>query len=157
MKLKITFFILILGIINIPTNLSAQANRIITLEVNTQNVTQGNLEETCKFVGQTENETLKEFTEGVEIGDLVLWQGKANPGNGDLVRITEYIHNSGASLMGRDTIRDPQGTGVVVGRVQEGFEPGAEDTYFLKFEVKKRGSTNWEPFEIDPKLRLNNE
>lgn len=152
MKLKVTFLMLIFSLVFTNSDLIAQRTNIITLEVDTDNVTQDNIEETCTF-GEPANMSIKDFTYEVQRGDVIIWQGRpAQPGNG-LVRITEFRHDGGVELLGKRRIRDTDNTGVVVGRVVDG-QTGDEEVYFIKFEVRKRGSQDWNEYIIDPKLKL---
>jgi len=152
MKLKVTFLMLIFSLVFTNSDLIAQRTNIITLEVDTDKVTQDNIEETCTF-GEPASISIKDFTYDVQRSDVIIWQGKPAVEGSGLVRITEFKHNSGVELLGKRRIRDTDNTGVVVGRVVEG-QPGDEEVYFIKFEVRKRVSQDWNEYIIDPKLKL---
>ncbi len=152
MKLKVTFLMLIFSLVYTNLDLNAQNTRIITLEVDTDNINQENIEETCTF-GEPASVSIKDFTYEVQRNDVIIWEGKpAQEGNG-LVRITEFRHDNGVELLGKRRIRDTDNTGVVVGRVIAG-QPGDEEIYFIKFIVRKKGSQEWNEYIIDPKLKL---
>ena len=152
MKSKVKIFILFLGAILFSINLSAQENKMITLEVDTENINKDNIEETATF-GQPAETRNKDFSVDVKRGDVIIWQGKATPSSGGLVSIKLFKHEDGIELLGTNRIKDQNDAGVIVGKVQEGA-PGDIEKYTLRFQVKKRGSQNWDTYEIDPKLMV---
>lgn len=151
MKIKATFYLLFTCLL-FSYSLTAQSNKTITLEVDTENINANNIEETATF-GQPSETSNKDYTLGVEMGDIIIWQGRSTPSSGGLVRIKLFKHDDGIELLGEGRIKEQNGTGVIVGRVQNG-SPGDVEKYTLKFEVKKRGSQTWDSYEIDPKLQM---
>jgi len=152
MKSKATILLCIISVLLFNVNLLAQGNPIINLEVDTENIDENNIDETATF-GQASEIKNKDFTLDVKIGDVIIWKGSATPGSGGLVRIKLFKHDEGVKLLGAGRISEQNGTGVVVGKVQEGT-PGDIEKYSIKFEVRKRGSQTWTEYTIDPKLKL---
>lgn len=152
MKTKTVLFVLFICTVFFNLSLYAQSNRIIKLEVDTENITIDNIEETATF-GQPSETKNKDFTLDVNIGDVIIWQGSSTPSSGGLVKIRLFKHEDGIELLGERRIRDTDDTGVVVGKVVQG-DPGDVEKYTLRFEIRKRGSQTWESFEIDPKLQI---
>lgn len=153
MKVKTTIFVLLFCLPFINGKLNAQElNKMIILEVDTDNINATNINETATF-GQPSEISNENFTLDVELGDVIIWQGKTMPGAGGLVRITLFKHDEGVKLLGAGRISDQDGTGVIVGKVQAG-QPGDQEKYTLKFEVRQRGSQDWIEYKIDPKLLM---
>ncbi|GAA4312895.1 hypothetical protein GCM10023115_30750 [Pontixanthobacter gangjinensis] len=125
---------------------------MITLEVDTENINQDNIEEMATF-GQPSETPNRDFTLEVENGDVIIWQGRATQASGGLVYIKLFKHEDGVQLLGTGRIKDTNNAGVIVGKVQNG-ESGQMEKYSIRFEVRKRGSQTWETFEIDPKLQM---
>ena len=152
MKIKTSILLFFFSLCFTTGNMLAQATKFVTLTVDINNVTQDNLQTTCTF-GQPEDVSLKDFNLDVEMGDVIIWRGRPAENSTGLVRITEFKHDDGVLILGKRRITEQNGTGVVVGKVQEG-DVGDEETYFLKFEVKRGGGQEWEKFIIDPKLKI---
>lgn len=153
MKVKTTISVLFFCLSFLNAELMAQAvNKMVILEVDTENINANNIAETATF-GQPSEVSNEDFTLNVQLGDVVIWQGRAMPGSGGLVKITLLKHEGGMKLLGANRISEQNGTGVIVGRVQAGQVDDMEK-YSLKFEVRNRGSQEWVEYTIDPKLKL---
>ncbi|QYA24493.1 hypothetical protein G3I01_02870 [Gramella sp. MT6] len=153
MKVKSTVFVLFFCMPFLNVTLSAQeVNKMVVLEVDTDNINANNINEMATF-GQPSEISNENFTLDVQLGDVIIWQGRTMPGTGGLVRIKLLKHEEGVKLLGANRISEQDGTGVVVGRVQAG-QVGDEEKYSLKFEVRQRGSQDWVEYTIDPKLQL---
>lgn len=152
MKVKATIFVLFFCMSLFSVKMNAQANKMIVLEVDTDNINENNIEEMATF-GQPSEISNENFTLDVALGDVIIWQGKTMPGAGGLVRIKLFRHEDGVKILGANRISEQNDTGVVVGKVQAG-QVGDEEKYTLKFEVRKRGTQDWTEYSIDPKLKL---
>ncbi|CAL65010.1 hypothetical protein [Christiangramia forsetii] len=152
MKIKATIVLLFIGALLFSADSHSQNQKMIKLEVDTENINENNVDSTATF-GQPPETKNKDFTLDVKMGDIIIWQGNSTPGSGGLVRIKLFKHDNGIKLLGTGRISEQNGTGVIVGRVQNG-EPGNEEKYTLNFEVRKRGSRTWTSYSIDPKLKL---
>ncbi|MDR5589237.1 hypothetical protein [Christiangramia sp. SM2212] len=152
MKAKITILVFFISLFSINTSIYSQNNPMITLEVDTENINENNIDEMATF-GQPSETKNRDFTLEVEMGDVIIWQGRATQSSGGLVRIKLFRHDDGVKLLGTSRIAEQNDTGVVVGKVQAG-NPGDIEKYTLKFEVRKRGSQTWTEYFIDPKLKL---
>lgn len=153
MKVKTTFFVLLFCLAFTSGKLIAQeVNKMVILEVDTDNINAGNINEMATF-GQPSEISNENFNLDVQLGDVIIWQGRTMPGAGGLVRITLLKHEEGVKLLGAGRISEQDGTGVIVGRVQAG-QAGDQEKYTLKFEVRQRGSQEWVEYQIDPKLSI---
>ncbi len=151
MKSKVNFFIYFICILCFNLSLYAQ-DKMIKLEVDTENINADNIAETATF-GQPAETSNEDYTLEVNKGDIIIWKGSSTPSSGGVVRIKLFKHEYGVELLGEGRIKEQNGTGVIVGRVQAG-NPGDTEKYTIRFEVKRRGSQTWDSYEIDPKLKL---
>ena len=152
MKIEANFFTCFICILFFNLSLFAQ-DKIINLEVDTENINADNVNEMATF-GQPSETSNEDYTLDVKMGDIIIWKGSSTPSSGGLVRIELFKHEYGVELLGEGKIKEQNGTGVIVGRVQQG-SPGDIEKYSIRFEVRKRGSQTWETYEIDPKLQMN--
>ncbi|MDP5093897.1 MAG: inclusion body family protein [Polaribacter sp.] len=129
-------------------SINAQTKHTITLNVDTSNITNGNISQTCDF-GQDEEISNENFTIQVSIGDIVEWVGVSTSSSEDTVEIISINHEGGARVFDRNILRD--NNGVVTGVVSSG-RPGDYQKYNVKFRVYRNGSRLSGVFKIDPKI-----
>ena len=130
----------------------AQNNTIeLLLIVDTDKITQDNINETCKFEGQPDDIDITDYTTEVQIGDEVNWKVKNIEGNSKGVKLVKFKHETGKKFFKEDSIKVKLGK--IKGEIKEG-ESGEIEKYTLEIEVKKDGRRDWEIYYIDPKLKL---
>ena len=156
MKSKIT--ILVLGVITVfsmsNTPLVPETH-IITLYVDTANIENGNIDDTCNF-GQDQDVSNIDYTIQVNKGDIVMWRGVSTSSAEDMVQITSINYQGGARVFDKNVLTDSQQSpGVVVGTVNLGKE-GDEEKYTVSFKVFNNGTQRNGTFHIDPKLQIKN-
>lgn len=125
---------------------------IITLNVDTGEITSTNTEETSNF-GQAEGVSNRDFTTMAKVGDIILWKGvsSSSPDN-DAVMIESINYEGGTNVFGRNVLKDTrQNPGVVLGTVTEGKE-GDEEKYVISFKVYNNGTQRGGTYHIDPKI-----
>lgn len=130
--------------------ISAQEKHVITLYVDTANITMQNIESTCNF-GQDPRISNEDFTVEVKRGDIVEWRGESTSSESDKVEIRLIQYSSGTNFFDRESLKDRNG--IVTAQVVAG-EPGDYEKYDLEFKVIRDGRTVRETFPIDPKLRM---
>ncbi len=126
----------------------------ITLNVDTREISEENLERTCRFEGQEPEMSTRDFMTLVGVRDIVVWDAVSisDPEN-DKVEVTLIERNDGADLFGKERLRDDaQNRGVVVGSVLQG-RPGEVQKYTMKIKVYN-GAEVRGTYEIDPKLKV---
>ncbi|MEN8125723.1 MAG: hypothetical protein ABFR32_11405 [Bacteroidota bacterium] len=143
--------------------------KAITLEVNTAEINQGNIEECCHFEGQIKGSPNKEFTTQAEVGDMIIWNGVSTTSENDLVNITFINWEDGKEIFGKRQLKgnddEPE---LVVGKVlhntlendvdQNENEIHNNFKYKISFTVKKYGEENidgFDTYKIDPKIQVN--
>lgn len=130
--------------------INAQTIHTITLNVDTENITNSNIAETCNF-GQDEEITNENYSIEVNIGDIVEWVGVSTSSSEDVVEIISINYEGGARVFDRNILRD--NNGVVTGVVSSG-RPGDYQKYNVKFRVYRNGNRLSGVFKIDPKLLI---
>lgn len=127
----------------------------VTLNVDTANVSQGNLNETCNFeVNQetVEPPSLEKFLINVDPGDEVIWEGVANNGE-DEVNIEAILYTNGIPAFGKkvNVIKNGPNPGTISCRIRNyNFKSGDICKYSLIFSVSNKMGT----FIIDPDIRI---
>lgn len=128
--------------------INAQTKHTITLNVDTENITNSNIAETCNF-GQDEEITNENYSIEVNIGDIVEWVGVSTSSSEDVVEIISINYEGGARVFDRNILRDDNG--IVRGVVSSG-RPGDYQKYNVKFRVYRNGNLLSGVFKIDPKI-----
>lgn len=125
----------------------------ITLRVDTDNVNNKNLDQTCHFDGQPEGVSNEAFTIEANVGDVIVWQGVSSTSASDVVEITNITHdgsNGGKNIFGKDLL--PEGTSrKVTSRItQSSGEAGYK--YKIAFKVTNKGKRSG-TLHIDPVIQ----
>ncbi|MUP44661.1 hypothetical protein E0K83_02750 [Gramella sp. BOM4] len=153
MKTKFQLSILLVVILIASTTLNAQQTHVITLNVDTSEINNDNVNQVSNF-GQPADVSNKEYTINVSLGDTVVWRGNSTFSEDDLVLVEAINHEGGARVFRQNTLRDdPDNPGVVVGVVSEGRE-GDEEKYKISFRVMNNGERRGGTYHIDPKIRI---
>lgn len=148
--------ILFLAILSTQTAFS-QTPIVITLEVNTAEITKNNKDVTCTFMKKPDNVTNEDFTIEAKVGDIIVWKGvsSSNP-EGDRVDITAINHEGGKNVFGKNKLNgNGQQPETVIGTVVQGA-PGDVDKYKISFKVFNAGTKRNGTFHIDPKIQIIN-
>ena len=134
-----------------PTLSIAQNNKIeLLLIVDTDNITQDNINETCRFENQPEDTNITEFTTEVQVGDEIKWKITEEDGSSGKAKLVKFKHETGKDFFGENEI--PVNFGRIKGVVKQG-DPGDLEKYTLLIEVKDNNN-EWQEYTIDPKLKL---
>lgn len=152
MKTTKQFLILIvIALFTFSINSYSQQTHIITLNVDTGQIENSNVDEVCDF-GQDPGITNRGFTIEVEIGDTVKWIGVSSSSpDTDAVEITGINHEGGARVFGKNKLNDTDG--VVVGVVTDGKE-GDLEKYKISFKVYNDGDKRGGTYHIDPIIKV---
>ena len=123
--------------------------KTITLYVDTDNITRGNLDSTCNF-GQAKGVSNKDFITYVGLGEEINWVGVSSPSSEtDEVYITHIIHKKGKKFFNK---KELSGKKKVKGKVKDkNLKKGDSMKYSIKFTVIKKGNKP-QKFTIDPRL-----
>lgn len=126
----------------------------VTLYVDTENVSQGNLNDTCHFEVNQETldaPTLEKFLIEVDPGDEVIWEGIANNGE-DEVNIEVILYSGGIPAFGKNVnvIKSGPNPGTISCRMRNYQNKGGVCKYSLIFSVSNKMGT----FIIDPDIRV---
>ena len=134
----------------------AQDEYIITLYVNTGEITKPDINQYCNF-GQEDGVSNEEFLVEASIGDTIIWRGKSTSSEDDVVNITSINHRGGNNVFDKNVLRgdgnDPE---EVMGVVEHLSKKGNKKDYkyTIKFTVMNNGVKRNGTFQIDPKLRV---
>jgi hypothetical protein len=134
----------------------AQDEIVITLYVNTSEITNQNEYQVSYFDGQEEGTDTRNFTIYVSPEDRIIWQGvsSTSPDN-DIVNIKSINYEGGKNVFDQNVLKDDQESpGTVIGVVKNGTE-GFEEKYKISFTVFNNGVKRQGTFHIDPKIKVN--
>ena len=135
------------------TETHSQETHVITLNVDTSEINNDNVNEVSNF-GQPAEISNIDYTIYASLGDTVVWRGNSTYSEEDLVLVEAINHEGGARVFSRNTLRDSQDNpGVVIGVVSEGRE-GEEEKYKISFKVMHNGERRGGTYHIDPKIRI---
>lgn len=146
--MKIT--LVIMAMLTLPFLLPAQQTRLVTLNVNTGDISDSSISSNSDF-GQTDGASNEDYTILVQLGDTIVWQGisSSNPTE-HLVNIKSINHVGGARLFDRNVLQGDGGTPErVIGIISEG-RSGDEKKYNIFFRLSNKPGT----FKIDPKIKV---
>ncbi len=154
MKTKSKFFVLIAAVL-LSFGSTANPPKVhnIILDVDTDAITNTNVDETAHFQGQGQGVKNKDFTLTVKPGDVIVWTGVSTSApDRDKVMIVMINHEGGDEIFERNTLRDTRANpGVVMGTVTNGKD-GNEEKYTLSFKVYNGDTQRNGTFHIDPKI-----
>jgi len=151
-------FLILIAIVLLSFSNSSygQEDRVITLNVNTAQITNQNEYQVSYFAGQEENTDTRNFTIYVNPGDRIIWQGisSTSPDN-DIVNIKSINYEGGTNVFDQNVLNnDRESPGIVIGVVKNGTE-GFEEKYKISFTVFNNGVKRQGTFHIDPKIKVN--
>lgn len=127
---------------------------VITLNVETQQIVNPEIDEFCNF-GQAEDTENKDFTIEANVGDVIMWKGVSSDApSTDAVKIVSIDHESGTNFFGTGSL-DNNGQDFVLGVIKSG-NAGEEQKYTLRFTVFNGTSQRNGIFVIDPKIKILN-
>lgn len=137
------------------TNLQAQTERVITLEVNTAEIENPNVNDFCRFLGQEPGVSNEEYTIEANLGDIIIWRGVSTSSPEDRVEIRAINHQGnrgGRDIFGSNQLRGDNGEvrGTIINRTEE----GTVYKYKIQFRVYNDGNRRRGTFNIDPKIRV---
>lgn len=132
----------------------AQEEHVITLYVNTAEITNQNEYQVSYFDGQEEGTDTRNYTIYVSPGDRIIWQGVSlNAPETDVVNIKSINYEGGKNVFDRNVLNGDGEPGQVIGVVQGGTE-GFEEKYKIAFTVYNNGVKRQGTFLIDPKIKV---
>ena len=128
----IILFFFLLGI-----SLQAQVERVITLEVNTADIENPNVNDFCGFLGQDPDVSNEDYTIEANVGDVIIWRGVSTSSPEDRVEIRTINHegsNGGRDIFGSNTIRGEDGE--VRATILNTTDEGADYKTHTNFQIK---------------------
>jgi len=137
------------------TNLQAQTERVITLEVNTADIENPNVNDFCNFQGQDPQVSNEDYTVEANLGDTIIWRGVSTSSPEHTVEIRAINHQGnlgGRDIFGSNRLRGENGE--VRGTILKRTEEGTVYKYNIQFRVYIDGSRRGGTFNIDPKIRV---
>ena len=118
------------------TNLQAQTERVITLEVNTADIENPNVNDFCNFLGQDPEVSNEDYTIEANIGDVIIWRGVSTSSPDDRVEIRAINHQGnrgGRDIFGSNRLGGQNGE--VRGTILNRTEDGTDYKYKIQFRV----------------------
>ena len=102
MKAKILIPVLF-ALLLISTFSKAQNDKIdLLLLVDTDNITQDNINETCRFENQPDDVNIVEYLTEVKIGDEIKWKSDEKDGSYGKVKLVKFKHETGKEFLGEN-------------------------------------------------------
>ena len=132
----------------------AQTEHVITLNVNTSDIQNPNLNDYCNF-GQEEGISNEDYTIVASVGDTIIWRGVSSSSDNDEVLIVSINHQGnqgGRDIFGRNRLQGEDGEVRAV--IQASTEDEEDYKYMLSFRVLNNGERRGGVFNIDPKIRV---
>ena len=129
-KAKRLFVLVAITTLSFNYTAYGQEERVITLYVNTAEITNQNEYQVSYFAGQVEGTDTRNFTIYVSPGDRIIWQGvsSTSPDN-DIVNIKSINYEGGKNVFDQNVLKaDRDSPGIVIGVVKNGTE-GFEQKY----------------------------
>ena len=150
MKSKIILLVLLISLLLVSTFSNAQQKKIdLTILVDTDNIEQTNIPETCFFEDQPENTSIIDYLTEVQPNDEVKWKVKKADGSRAAVRLVKFKHEKGIKVFNQNEILEKNGR---IKGIVASDSIGETEKYIIEITVKREG--DWENFYIDPKLKL---
>ncbi|MEJ2585309.1 MAG: hypothetical protein P8Z38_09785 [Robiginitalea sp.] len=137
------------------TTTNAQEQHVITLEVNTAEIQNPNVNDYCSFMGQDPEVSNEDYTIVAGVGDVVIWRGVSTSSPEDVVEIRAINHQGdrgGRDIFGQNQLQGENGQ--VIGTILNTTEEGADYKYQLQFWVYNNGTRRGGTFNIDPKIKV---
>jgi len=156
------FIFLAFVLFSYSQNIYSQTIYTISLYVDTETITNENINEVCSFKIESPNREpvtysgdLTKFIIHVNARDTIIWRGEStsNP-NDDEVHIYSINYYDGENVFDREVLYAGERTpGIVKGTVKKGAK-GYEEKYSINFNVINSGRMQNATFEIDPKISV---
>ena len=155
---RTTQFLILTTILYLSINITSygQEERVITLYVNTAQITNQNEYQVSSFDGQEEGTDTRNFTIYVKPGDKIIWRGvsSTSPDN-DVVNIKSINYEGGKNVFNQNVLNATnESPGIVIGIIKNGSE-GFEEKYKISFTVFNNGVKRQGTYHIDPKIKVN--
>jgi len=151
---KKSLLLVVLFSLSFSTISFCQEDVVITLYVNTAEITNQNEYQVSYFDGQEEGSDTRDYTVFVSPGDRIIWQGVSiNNPETDVVNIKSINYQGGKNVFNRNVLNGDGDPKQVIGIVQEGTE-GFEEKYKIAFTVYNNGRRRQGTFLIDPKIKV---
>lgn len=135
--------------------LQGQVERIITLEVNTADIQNPNVNDFCRFEGQDPEVSNEDYTIVANVDDVIIWRGISTSSPEDRVEIRAINHEGdrgGRDIFGANRIDGEDG--VVRAIILNTTDEGADYKYKIQFWVFNNGTRKGGTFSIDPKIKV---
>jgi len=141
--------------LSISNSSYGQEDRVITLYVNTAEITNQNEYQVSYFEGQEQGTDTRNFTIYVSPGDRIIWQGASSTSETDRVIIKSINYEGGKNVFDQNVLKSTnESPNIVIGTVINGSE-GFEEKYKISFTVYNNGTKRQGTFHIDPKIKVN--
>jgi len=154
--IKPLYFLALLCFSLFLTDLQAQEEHVITLEVNTAEIENPNVNDFCSFQGQDPEVSNEDYTIEARVGDIIIWRGVSTSSpDSDVVEIRAINHQGdqgGRDIFGQNVLQGENGQ--VIGTIVNTTEEGTEYKYLLQFWVYNNGTRRGGTFNIDPRIRV---
>jgi hypothetical protein len=137
------------------TSLQGQVERVVTLEVNTTDISNPNVNDFCNFLGQDPEVSNEDYTIEANVGDIIIWRGVSTSSPRDSVEIWAINHQGdrgGRDIFGANRLDGEDGE--VRGTILNTTEEGADYKYNIQFRVYIDGQRKRGNFNIDPKIKV---
>ena len=122
----------------------------VTLNVDTSQITDQNLAQSCYFTGQPDDTAMEDFTVEANVGDTIIWQGiSTNAPSTDIVHIQTIHHHHGRNAFDREDHFGDDRSHKISKKVQYSAEGEQSYKYTLTFTVFNNGNKRG-TFHIDP-------
>ena len=149
--------IILLGVITSfwVGQISAQQEIVITLNVNTGEIQNPNVNDYCDF-GQPADISNEDYTIEASVGDTIIWRGVSSTDPNDQVMIESINHQGdqgGRDIFGQNRLPGDE-NGEVRGTIQVSTEGQEPYKYMLSFRVLNNGEPRAGVFNIDPKIKV---
>ena len=118
--------------------------------VDTDIVTQENINESCRFDGQQEGTNITDFITEVSMNDEVKWKIKRKDGSKGSVKLIKFKHERGPRFFKENEILEKNGR---IKGVVKSDSLGTEK-YTIEIKVKKQNELVEKVYSIDPKLKF---
>ncbi len=137
------------------TGAHAQEEHVITLEVNTAEIQNPNVNDYCTFQGKDPEVSNEDYTITARVGDIVIWRGVSTSSPDDVVEIRAINHQGdrgGRDIFGQNQLQGENGQ--VLGTIRNTTEEGIDYKYQLQFWVFNNGTRRGGTYNIDPRIRV---
>jgi hypothetical protein len=122
----------------------------VTLNVDTGQITNQNLAQTCYFTDQPDDTALEDFTVQANVGDTIIWQGiSTNAPSTDIVHIQTIHHHHGRNAFDQEDHFGDDRIHKISKRVQFSANGDQSYKYTLTFTVFNNGNKRG-TYRIDP-------